>query len=164
MGDAGIKPATPRRSFACAGHFPIEYARLSVAERMVGIRKFGPQAAPSIVADALSALLAYAVQKRAPGLAIGAAIALGIVLSCSTAADAQSVMKPCGEQWKAARAAGTTNGETWPQFLAQCRAQPSGGAAAAAPTHAPAPVAPAPTSGQARSCAKPCDRCRRICE
>jgi len=97
-------------------------------------------------------------------LAAGAAIVLGVVLSGSIAADAQSVMKPCGEQWKTAKAAGTTNGETWPQFLAQCRAQQSGrGAAPAAPT-APAPVAAAPTSGQARSCAKPCDRCRRICE
>ncbi len=99
-------------------------------------------------------------------LATGAAIVLGVVvLSGSTAADAQSVMKPCGEQWKAAKAAGTTNGETWPQFLAQCRAQLSGGGAApAAPTYAPAPVTPAPTSGQARLCPKPCDRCRRICE
>jgi len=73
-------------------------------------------------------------------LAAGAAIVLGVVLSGSIAADAQSVMKPCGEQWKTAKAAGTTNGETWPQFLAQCRAQQSGrGAAPAAPT-APAPV------------------------
>ncbi len=57
-------------------------------------------------------------------LATGAAIVLGVVvLSGSTAADAQSVMKPCGESWKAAKAAGTTNGETWAQFLAQCRAQ-----------------------------------------
>ena len=58
-------------------------------------------------------------------------------------------MKMCGEQWKAAKAAGTTNGETWPQFLAQCRAQQKAGAATAAPTVAPTPAAPAPTIGQA---------------
>ena len=33
-------------------------------------------------------------------------------------ANAQSVMKQCGEQWQVAKAAGTTNGKTWPQFLA----------------------------------------------
>src|SRR5271165_678542 len=38
VGCAGIKPATLRRPFASAGHFPVEYARLSVAERMAGIR------------------------------------------------------------------------------------------------------------------------------
>jgi hypothetical protein len=47
-------------------------------------------------------------------------------------------MKQCGEQWQAAKAAGTTNGATWPQFLAQCRAQLSSGAASA-PASAPAP-------------------------
>jgi hypothetical protein len=75
-------------------------------------------------------------------------------------ANAQSVMKQCGEQWQAAKAAGTTNGETWPQFLAQCRAQLSSGGATAAPTPAPAtqpqtgslfpwqaPAAPAPAAG-----------------
>ena len=74
---------------------------------------------------------------------------LDVVLSASKAAYAQSVMKLCGEQWKAAKAAGTTNGETWPQFLAQCRVPQSGGAAPAAPTYAPAPAAPLPTYGQA---------------
>ena len=75
---------------------------------------------------------------------------LGVAFVGSTTADAQSVMKICGDQWKAAKAAGTTNGETWPQFLAQCRAQQSGGGAApAAPTSAPAPVPPGPTYGQA---------------
>jgi hypothetical protein len=78
----------------------------------------------------------------------GAAIVLGIAISGSTAADAQSVMKVCGDQWKTAKAAGTTNGETWPQFLAQCRAQQNAGASAA-PTAAPAPAAPAPNFGPA---------------
>ena len=65
--------------------------------------------------------------------ALATAIALGTVV----ATNAQSVMKQCGEQWQAAKLAGTTNGETWPQFLAQCRAQLSSGPATAAPTPAP---------------------------
>jgi hypothetical protein len=73
-------------------------------------------------------------------LATGAAIALSIAFCGSTAADAQSVMKQCGQQWKAAKAAGTTNGETWPQFLARCRAQQSGVATAPADVSAPAPA------------------------
>ena len=63
-----------------------------------------------------------------------------ILLGTATTAGAESVMKQCGEQWQTAKAAGTTNGATWPQFLAQCRAQLSSGAATAAPT--PAPAAP----------------------
>jgi hypothetical protein len=78
----------------------------------------------------------------------GAAIALGVALCSSTAADAQSVMKFRGDQWKAAKAAGTTNGETWPQFLAQCRAQQSGGGAAPTSAPAPAPAAPGQADGQ----------------
>ena len=76
-----------------------------------------------------------------------AVIVLGLAASASSA-NAQSVMKVCGDQWKAAKAAGTTNGETWPQFLAQCRAQQSGGAAPAPSTYAPT-VSPAqaPTAG-----------------
>ena len=38
-------------------------------------------------------------------LAAGAAIALGVAFSSLTAADSQSVVKPCGEQWKTAKAA-----------------------------------------------------------
>jgi hypothetical protein len=46
-------------------------------------------------------------------------------------------MKQCGEQWQVAKAARTTNGATWPQFLTQCRAQLGSGSATAAPTQAP---------------------------
>jgi hypothetical protein len=53
-------------------------------------------------------------------------------------ANAQSVMKQCSEQWQAAKAAGTTNGETWPQFLVQCRSQLGSGLITPAPTPAPA--------------------------
>ena len=80
-------------------------------------------------------------------LTMGAAIALSVAFAGSTSADAQSVMKVCGDQWKAAKAAGTTNGETWPQFLAQCRPQQKAGEASTAPTAAPAPAAPAPSFG-----------------
>ena len=91
--------------------------------------------------------------------AIRLVLATAILLGTAVAANAQSAMKQCGEQWQAAKAAGTTNGETWPQFLAQCRAQLSSGAATAAPTPAPAtqpptgslfpyqtPAAPAPAA------------------
>ena len=46
-----------------------------------------------------------------------------IALGMASAANAKTVMKQCGEQWQAAKANGTTNGQTWPQFLKQCRAQ-----------------------------------------
>ncbi len=90
-------------------------------------------------------------------LTTGAAMMLGVTFSGSTA-DAQSVMKLCGDQWKAAKAAGTTNGETWPQFLAQCRAQQNGGASAAPPAPAaPTPnFAPAPASADVKT-ASQCD-------
>jgi hypothetical protein len=75
-----------------------------------------------------------------------AAIGLAIAFASARPADAQSVMKVCGAQWKAAKAAGATSGETWPQFLAQCRTQQSGASAApsapAATAYAPAPGAP----------------------
>src|SRR5580692_2258591 len=66
-------------------------------------------------------------------------------------------MRQCGEQWQAAKSAGTTNGATWPQFLAQCRAQLGSGAATPAqpqtgslfPWQTPAAPAPAPTTSTA---------------
>jgi hypothetical protein len=86
-------------------------------------------------------------------LASGVAIGIAAVLAGAGAASAQSVMKVCGDQWKQAKAAGTTNGETWPQFLARCREQQKtagmgGGTAPASSPFAPAP-APAPGYGQA---------------
>ena len=63
-------------------------------------------------------------------------LAAAILFGTTTTTRAESVMKQCGEQWQAAKSAGTTNGATWPQFLAQCRAQLSSGAATAAPTPA----------------------------
>jgi hypothetical protein len=67
-------------------------------------------------------------------------------LAATGVAHAQSVMKECGAEWKAAKANNTTNGMTWQQFLAQCRAQK-----AAAPAAAHAPAAPAPAAAPARA-------------
>ena len=61
----------------------------------------------------------------------------------------QSVMRLCASQWKDAKAAGTTGGQSWPQFLSQCRARQGSAASSSggfAPASAPAP-APASQSG-----------------
>ena len=68
---------------------------------------------------------------------IQSVLAAAISLGTATTTRAESVMKQCGEQWQAAKSAGTTDGATWPQFLAQCRAQLGSGAATSAPTPAP---------------------------
>ena len=92
----------------------------------------------------------------------------------SPAASNQSVMKQCGAQWQAAKAAGTTDGATWSQFLKACRAQ------LATTTSAPAQggfaprrplLPPAPTIGFTLSVAAAGNSnrweyrvdCRRIC-
>jgi hypothetical protein len=64
-------------------------------------------------------------------------------------AAGQSVMRLCASQWKDAKAAGTTAGQTWPQFLSQCRARQTTTASSSGgfvPAPAPAP-APASQSG-----------------
>ncbi len=73
------------------------------------------------------------------------AAALGLA---TAGASAESVMKQCGDEWKAAKANNATGGQTWPEFLKSCRAQKAS-APAAAPAAAPAPApaavpAPAP--------------------
>jgi hypothetical protein len=67
-----------------------------------------------------------------------ATIAFGLLVAAPTSAGAESVMRACATEWKQAQTAGTTGGQSWPQFLEQCRTRE--GAAAAAP-------APAPQSG-----------------
>jgi hypothetical protein len=64
--------------------------------------------------------------------------------------QAQSIMKQCGDDWKAAKENNTTNGMEWREFLKQCRVQKEGAAApAAAPVAAPVPApAPAPAPVQ----------------
>ena len=63
----------------------------------------------------------------------------------SAATRNQSVMKQCAAQWQAEKAAGTTGGATWPQFLKACRVQlASTTSARTQGGFAPAPAAPAP--------------------
>ncbi|MGH6798588.1 MAG: hypothetical protein ACREDI_09440 [Roseiarcus sp.] len=76
-------------------------------------------------------------------LLTAAAIVLALAVGGPTSAKAESVMKACASQWKQAQAAGTTGGDTWPQFLAQCRTRQGGAPAPSSATIAPAP-APAP--------------------
>jgi len=79
------------------------------------------------------------------------AVAIGLMVNLTGggAADAQSVINVCADEWKQAKVNGTTN-ETWQQFLAQCRAQHSG-EASTVPALAPAPArtaAPATAAGK----------------
>ncbi len=80
-------------------------------------------------------------------IAAGFAAILAAGLFMSAPASAESVMKQCGAEWKAAKAANTTKGQTWREFLKDCRARQGSAAAtpASAPATAPAPAAePAP--------------------
>jgi hypothetical protein len=79
-------------------------------------------------------------------LLVAATVLFGLVVGGSNSASAESVMKTCASQWKQAQTTGTTGGQSWPQFLAQCRTH-QGSAAAPSGGFAPAPApAPAPAS------------------
>jgi hypothetical protein len=97
------------------------------------------------------------LRKKTIGIAFAAAVlSAAFGLAGTGAASAESVMKICGDQWKQAKANGTTNGVTWKDFLAKCREEQKG--AAAAPAPAPAPAAPAPTTtAAAGKSAKDCN-------
>jgi hypothetical protein len=101
------------------------------------------------------------LKKRTIGIALSAIIlAAAFGLAGTGAASAESVMKICGDQWKQAKASGSTNGMTWKDFLAQCREQQKGAApAAAAAAQAAAPAAPAPvvTAAAGGKTAKECN-------
>jgi hypothetical protein len=72
------------------------------------------------------------------------AVAVAVLVGMAGAANATTVMKQCGDQWQAAKANGVANGQTWPQFLKQCRAQLASTEGASAPSQASfAPAAPA---------------------
>jgi hypothetical protein len=82
-------------------------------------------------------------------------VALGSLLSLAPPVLAETVMQQCGQQYQAAKAAGTLNGMTWNQFRSDCsaklKAQPASTetppAAAAAPaTPAANPLNPAPAT------------------
>ena len=80
-------------------------------------------------------------------IAAGLAAIFAAGLFISAPANAESVMKQCGAEWKAAKAANTTKGQTWREFLKDCRARQGSAttAPASAPASAPAPAAePAP--------------------
>ncbi len=86
---------------------------------------------------------------RSIRVALSALLFAGALGLASTGpVQAQSIMKQCGDDWKAAKENNTTNGMDWRGFLKQCRDQKEGAAApAAAPVAAPAPLpllAPAP--------------------
>ena len=66
-----------------------------------------------------------------------ASILLGLVTFGQTAA--QDVRHLCSEKYQAAKAAGTLNGDTWPQFYSKCTAEAKGNAAAAESAAAPPP-------------------------
>jgi hypothetical protein len=95
---------------------------------------------------------------KAIRIAFSAIILAGALgLAGAGAANAESVMKICGDKWKAAKAAGTTGDKTWKDFLAECRAEQKG-AAAPAPAAAPAAAAPAaaaPAAAPAPAAAAP---------
>ena len=86
---------------------------------------------------------------RSIRVALSALLFAGALGLASTGlVQAQSIMKQCGDEWKAAKENNTTNGMDWRGFLKQCRDQKEGAAApaaapVAAPVAAPAP-APAP--------------------
>ena len=81
--------------------------------------------------------------------AAAAAFLIAATFAGAAGARAESVMAACASQWKAAQAAGTTGGASWPQFLAKCKTQVSQPSSAnMAPTSAPVPApASAPNSG-----------------
>ena len=78
-------------------------------------------------------------------------VAAAMGLTATAPAQAQSIMRVCGDEWKAAKANNATNGQTWQEFLKACRVRHAAGGAAAAPAAAPAPAAtqaPAPAPAQ----------------
>jgi hypothetical protein len=71
---------------------------------------------------------------------------------------AESVRKECSEKYQAAKAAGTLNGQAWPQFYSQCAAEAKGAPAATPAATAPAaapPAAPPPPAPTAAAPARP---------
>jgi hypothetical protein len=89
--------------------------------------------------------------------AVCAAALLAGVLGIAGPAHAASVRSECSDDWKAAKAAGKTNGQSWADFYKACKAQKEAGATTApaatptmvaspapAPMATPTPVKPAP--------------------
>ena len=73
-------------------------------------------------------------------LLLGFAMASAVFgLAPSRDSWAQDVRHLCSEKYQAAKAAGTLNGETWPQFYSRCTAEAKANPAAAAPAAAAPP-------------------------
>jgi hypothetical protein len=81
-----------------------------------------------------------------------ASLALGAVVFPAQAEV--SVQKECGAEYQAAKAANTLSGQSWQQFLTECRARHAAPGAAAAPTAAaesPAATPAAPAAAPAEA-------------
>ncbi len=95
--------------------------------------------------------------RLAVSYAAAGALAVGLAAVSTGEAKAQAnVLKECGTQYQAAKAANELKGQSWQDFLKACRArlaEPAAPveapAAAAPPAHEPAPAAAAPTPAPA---------------
>ncbi len=70
-------------------------------------------------------------------------------------ANAASVRSECSDDWKAAKTAGTTNGQSWSDFYKACKARKDAEAAAPGPTPTATPVAQAAPAPAPTAAAKP---------
>ena len=68
-------------------------------------------------------------------IAAGLAAVLAAGIFVTAPVRAESVMKECGAEWKAAKDAKTTGTQTWPEYLKDCKVRHANAA----------PMAPAPT-------------------
>jgi hypothetical protein len=82
----------------------------------------------------------------------GAACALAVCFATAAPGEAKAqanVLKECGSQYQAAKAANELKGQSWQDFLKACRAriaEPKSEEPAAPAAAAPAPAAPAPAA------------------
>ena len=91
---------------------------------------------------------------RIAGAAAAASFSLMLALA-SPAVAQQNIMKDCGAEYQAAKAANTLAGKDWNAYLTECRvrhaAQPTAQPAAQTPAHTPAPHAAQPAAQPATS-------------
>jgi hypothetical protein len=84
-------------------------------------------------------------------LLAAATVLFGLAVGGSNSASAESVMKTCASQWKQAQTTGTTGGQSWPQFLEQCRTRQGSAGSPPSGTFAPAPAPPPAPASQSGS-------------
>jgi len=84
------------------------------------------------------------IRLRLSTAALGAAALFSAAVMSGEAFAQASVLKECGAQYQAAKAANELNGQTWQEYLKACRARLAEPAAAPAPP--PAAPAPAPAA------------------